>query len=180
MKQKGKQLTVLIMLFVCAIILMDFRPVLSNAEELIDITEDEKLEITGLEDVVYNGKNQEQNIQVKYNGETLREDTDYYCLYSNHKNAGTAMIRIVGKGNYTGTASEEYTITARPLNVTAESKTKVYGEDDPELTYTYSNNVNVGTATVKIIGRGIYRDVKKVTFKIVPKTPSSLKAKLPL
>lgn len=102
MKQKGKQLTVFIMLFVCAIILMDFPPVLSNAEELIDITEDEKLEITGLEDVVYNGKNQEQNIQVKYNGETLREDTDYYCLYSNHKNAGTAMIRIVGKGNYTG------------------------------------------------------------------------------
>lgn len=102
MKQTGKKLTVLVMLLLCAFVAMDFPPVLSNAEELIDITEDEKLEITGLEDVVYNGKNQEQNIQVKYNGETLREDTDYYCLYSNHKNAGTAMIRIVGKGNYTG------------------------------------------------------------------------------
>ena len=102
MKPVGKKFTVLILLLLCAFVMMDFRLILSNAEELIDITEDEKLEILGIEDVIYNGKNQEQNIQVKYDGETLREDTDYYCLYSNHKNAGTAMIRIVGKGNYTG------------------------------------------------------------------------------
>ena len=102
MRQKGRGLIGIVFIILCAFVLADFHVLSSKAEELIDITSDTKLEITGLEDVIYSGKNEEQNIQVKYNGETLREDTDYYCLYSNNKNAGTAMIRIVGKGNYTG------------------------------------------------------------------------------
>lgn len=72
------------------------------SQEEIDITRDEKLEILGVEDVTYTGKNIVQNLKVKYNGDTLRENTDYYCLYSNNLNAGTASIRIVGRGNYTG------------------------------------------------------------------------------
>src|SRR4029079_1147025 len=40
-------------------------------------------------------------------------------------------------GNYTLTfVGANLTITARPVTVTADAKTKVYGDDDPALTYT--------------------------------------------
>lgn len=106
MNKLGKKIIVTLMMTALVVETGEFQPLLSTAAaeivEPVDITYDDKLEITGVENVTYSGRNVEQNIQVKYNGETLREDTDYYCLYTNNKNAGTAIIRIVGKGNYTG------------------------------------------------------------------------------
>lgn len=80
------------------------------ALEEIDITNDEKLEIIGVEDVTYTGKEIKQNIKVKYNGDTLKENTDYYCLYANNTNAGTASINIVGRGSYTGNQQVSFRI----------------------------------------------------------------------
>lgn len=103
MHKKGK-IALAVLLAVAAMSGVGEAPALTTqaSQEEIDITNDEKLEILGVEDVTYTGKNIVQNLKVKYNGDTLRENTDYYCLYSNNLNAGTASIRIVGRGNYTG------------------------------------------------------------------------------
>ena len=39
---------------------------------------------------------------------------------------------------------------------------------DTDYTLAYSNNTNVGTATITITGKGNYSDTKTVNFKIVP------------
>lgn len=103
MRKKGKIAAVVLLIGAAMLGAGEVPSVISQAsQEEIDITYDDKLEILGVEDVTYTGKNIVQNLKVKYNGDTLRENTDYYCLYTNNINAGTASIRIVGRGSYTG------------------------------------------------------------------------------
>ena len=66
----------------------------------------------------------------------LKTGTDYTVEYStkNFKDVGTIDVTITGKGNYTGTVTRTYKITPKSVTVTAEDKTKVFGETDPELT----------------------------------------------
>ena len=66
----------------------------------------------------------------------LKAGTDYTVEYStkNFKDVGTIDVTITGKGNYTGTVTRTYKITPKSVTVTAEDKTKVFGETDPELT----------------------------------------------
>jgi len=40
----------------------------------------------------------------------LTKDKDYTLEYSNNINAGTATVKVIGKGNYTGTLSRDFTI----------------------------------------------------------------------
>ena len=66
----------------------------------------------------------------------LKAGTDYTVAYStkNFKDVGTIDVTITGKGNYTGTVTRTYKITPKSVTVTAEDKTKVFGEADPKLT----------------------------------------------
>ena len=66
----------------------------------------------------------------------LKAGTDYTVEYStkNFKDVGTIDVTITGKGNYTGTVTRTYKITPKSVTVTAEDKTKVFGEADPKLT----------------------------------------------
>ena len=66
----------------------------------------------------------------------LEASKDYTVEYStkNFKDVGTIDVTITGKGNYTGTVTRTYKITPKSVTVTAEDKTKVFGETDPKLT----------------------------------------------
>ena len=66
----------------------------------------------------------------------LKAGTDYTVEYStkNFKDVGTIDVTITGKGNYTGTVTRTYKITPKSVTVTAEDKTKVFGEADPKFT----------------------------------------------
>ncbi|MCQ4805150.1 MBG domain-containing protein, partial [Holdemanella sp. MSK.7.32] len=66
----------------------------------------------------------------------LEAGKDYTVEYStkNFKDVGTIKVTITGKGNYTGTVTRTYKITPKSVTVTAEDKTKVFGEADPKLT----------------------------------------------
>ena len=48
--------------------------------------------------------------KVVYNGETLVKGADYSVTYSSNVKAGTALVKITGKGNYTGTVTKKFTI----------------------------------------------------------------------
>lgn len=102
------------------------------------------------EPFVYNGKEQvPAQVTVTLNGTVLSED-DYDLAYSNHKNAGTAVITVTGKGAYTGTAKGTYRILPRPLTVAADSVSKDYGCKDPSLTYQMQGLVSGDTVHVAL------------------------------
>ena len=66
----------------------------------------------------------------------LKAGTDYTVEYStsDFTNVGTIKVTITGKGNYTGTVTRNYKITPKSVTVTADNKSKVFGETDPKLT----------------------------------------------
>ena len=134
----------------------------------------------------YDGKAETPSVTVKVGGKTLKKDTDYTVSYSNNTKVGTAKVTITGKGNYTGSVSKTYSIKndfkkatvsgistkaftgkniTQTITVKYNGKTLKKGTD---YTVSYSNNKNIGTATVKIAGKGSYTGTITKTFKINP------------
>ncbi len=125
----------------------------------------------------------------------LRKDIDYKIVYTNNLNVGKATVTIQGLGLFSnckkliefkivprniigssiGTiASQTYTgselkpVPKVTLVINGKTLNLQFGKD---FICTYSNNLNVGTATVTITAKGNYTGSKKyVTFKINPKT----------
>ena len=58
----------------------------------------------------YDGWAKKPSVTVELNGKTLSENKDYMVIYSNNINVGTAKVIIVGKGNYTGNKTVNFTI----------------------------------------------------------------------
>lgn len=129
MRYQKKKIAAIVMLFVLAFTLVDVRMFTVQAANVIDITDSDLFEIIGVEDVTYSGREIVQNMTVKYDGNTMVENIDYYCLYTNNTNAGTATIRIVGKGNYTGAEEISFQIKkAIPDYSINSSITGTYGD----------------------------------------------------
>ena len=127
--------------------------------------------------------------------------SNYKVTYENSTNVGTATVTVKGKGNYTGSASTTFTITARSLGNatfgTISEQTYTGSAITPEPTVTwipatggpgtqlvkgtdfdfsYTNNVNVPATpnappTITITGKGNYTGSKSKTFTIVKATP---------
>ena len=134
----------------------------------------------------YDGKAKKPGVTVKLNGKTLKSGTDYTVSYSNNTKVGTAKVTITGKGNYTGSVSKTFKIKnnfkkatvsgistkaftgkniTQSITVKYNGKTLKKGTD---YTVSYSNNKKIGTATVKIAGKGSYTGTITKTFKINP------------
>ena len=118
---------------------------------------------------VYNSTARKPEVSVVIGDLTLVEGRDYVVSYADNIEAGTAKVIVTGIGNYEGTPIEKPftiidkeitpTIEAIPnqiytgseltpkLKVTYKDKELVEGRD---YTVTYTNNINVGEATVKI------------------------------
>ena len=134
----------------------------------------------------YDGKAKKPGVTVKLNGKTLKNGTDYTVSYSNNTKVGTAKVTITGKGNYTGSVSKTYSIknnfkkatvsgisnkSYTGKNITQSITVKYNGKtlkNGTDYTVSYSNNKNIGTATVKIAGKGSYTGTITKTFKINP------------
>ena len=82
----------------------------------------------------------------------LEAGTDYTVEYStsDFTNVGTIKVTITGKGNYTGTVTRTYKITPKSVTVTAEDKTKVFGETDPKLTAKVDGTLGNDTVDYKL------------------------------
>ena len=134
----------------------------------------------------YDGKAKKPGVTVKLNGKTLKNGTDYTVSYSNNTKVGTAKVTITGKGNYTGSVSKTYSIknnfkkatvsgistkafTGKNItqSITVEYNGKAL-KKGTDYTVSYSSNKNIGTATVKITGKGSYTGTITKTFKINP------------
>ena len=131
---------------------------------------------------VYDGVAKEPAVTVM-NGTHLLDSTDYTVEYANNVNSGTATVIITGLGKYSGKVTSEFIIKPADITeVTLDTTEYVYdGEakepsvevmsgttllDATEYTVEYTDNVNAGTATVTITGKGNYTGTVTRTFSI--------------
>ena len=124
---------------------------------------------------------------VTIGGKTLVEGTDYTLSYADNVNAGTASVTVTGTGNYTGTQTKSFAIAPRDMSgATVSGVESAYAfsgaEIRPEVTVTldgtaldadacdivYANNLNAGTASITITGRGNYSGTITKSFDITP------------
>lgn len=140
-----------------------------------------------LKDVTYTGSAIKPDVVLSRDGIALEEGTDFTVEYKNNTNAGTAVVTVTGMGNYEDTRSGEFTIqpvtlddsnvgpiedqtyTGSPIEVLPvvswNGYTLVLGED---YELSYSDHVNVGTASIKISCKGNYSGTFSKTFRILP------------
>ena len=136
-------------------------------------------------------------LQTGASATTLTKGTDYTLTYANNTNVGTATITISGKGNYSGTATQTFTIVKATPSVTAPTgKSLTYNGSAQALVnagstsagtlqystdgQTYGTSVpsatNAGTYTIyyRVIGNSNINDVaaQTVTTTIAKATPS--------
>ena len=120
-------------------------------------------------------------------GQVIVTSKDAEITYTDNINVGTATVTITGKGNATGTAEKTFkivpvelksdyfnniadqTYTGSEIKPTITSKDGKEVTDSKDGTIAYTNNINVGTATVTITGKGNATGTAEKTFKIVAK-----------
>lgn len=143
----------------------------------------------GTTSYTYDGTEKKPSVTVKYSSTTLTSGTDYSITYSDNVNAGSAKVTVTGKGDYTGSATKNFTISAKSISsasVTLNQTSYTFDGSEKKPTVTvkdgsktlangtdysasYSNNINVGTATVIVTGKGNYSGTLSKNFTINPK-----------
>ena len=142
------------------------------------------------DEVVYTGDPVKVAVSVKYNGQSLSENTDYELVYENNEEVGEATVRIQGTGLYMGEIIRTFTIKeendlAKIADIRLEKTKYEYtgSEIKPEVTVTvddededlvegqdyelvYEDNIEAGEATVTIKGIGKYEGEVVRTFMI--------------
>lgn len=110
--------------------------------------------VGGMDGWVYDGAEHGVEPVLTYNGQALVPGRDYAVSgNASAKDAGAYEITIEGKGTFEGSMRWPYTVSKRPVTITADNKSKVVGEMDPTLTATVDNAVE-GEAPKY----GIYRE----------------------
>lgn len=135
-------------------------------------------------DKTYTGSPCVQGVSVKDSDAKLTVD-DISVTYENNINVGTATIIYTGKNNYTGEIRKNFKITEASITddmianipsvtyntrahtpdvtVTFEGSTLEAGKD---YDVAYTNNINAGTATVTVTGKGNFTGTASKTFTI--------------
>lgn len=134
----------------------------------------------------YTGKEWKPEVTVSFNSATLTAGNDYTVSYENNINAGTAKIIITGIGDhFTGLTEKTFTINSAEISGctfapiadvtyntkahTPEVTVAISGrtlEADKDYTVSYASNVNAGTATVTVTGKGNFTGSANTTFTI--------------
>ena len=136
---------------------------------------------------VYDGTYKKPAATVTLDGKVLQAGKDYTISYRNNLNVGVATVIATGMGDYTGYTSKNFTITKRAMaggtvsvassvsftgsNITPSVTVKAAGRTltrGTDYTVSYSNNKNVGTASVYVYGKGNYSGTLSAKFDIVP------------
>lgn len=143
--------------------------------------------VLSMDQYIYSGRRNTPKATVVFAGKTLVENVDYTISYEDCIDAGTARVVVSGKGNYGGTAEKTFEIARKGItgaNVTIPQECYEYisKEIRPEATVTlsdgtvlknaieyivdYTDNIEVGTATITVTGTGNYIGYVTKTFTI--------------
>ena len=128
-------------------------------------------------------------VKVKYNGNTLLENTDYILVYENNKDIGTASVTVVGQGAYIGSHTLYFKITGTQIstvmvsgisdkeytgeaiiqnNLVVTDKSKNVLQEGLDYEIAYKNNVKTGKASIVLTGIHGYTGSITKTFTIEP------------
>ena len=156
-----------------------------------------------LPDDYYNGKEKRPKISVTLDGVPLKVGKDYTLSYVNCKNASvseSAQVIASGKGEYAGSLSISFTIRSLFLNSGSVTVSRIrdvvyngksqepsftvkYGKTvlkkDVDYTVSWYRNVDAGTASVTIRGKGNYEGSVYTDFRITPKKLTAKIAAIP-
>ena len=142
--------------------------------------------VTGISDKEYTGNSITLSPTVKLGSTTLKNGTDYYCLYSNNLEVGTATLTIKGKGNYTGTITKTFNITAKKITadmITLSPASFIYNgslqkpgvtvnngsvrlTEGTDYTLVNSGGTTPGQYEVTVTGKGNYTGTGTKTYSI--------------
>ena len=166
--------------------------------EVKDISKDSTVTLE-YSTIVEDGKAKEPGVTIKLDKKTLFKDRQYKVEYKNNVKPGVATVVIKGIGKYKGEIVKTFSITAKPptakpsianATITLNKKSYVYDgkEKKPfvkvvvggktlvngtDYTVSYTNNKNIGKATVTVTGKGKYVGSIKTTFDINVKVRST-------
>ncbi len=136
---------------------------------------------------VYDGAEKTPKVTVQYGNTILKENTDYTVVYSGNTDAGVATAAINGMGLYGGSKELKFTINKgfisdcivslsndsfvfdgkeKKPNVTVMKAGNIVASSEYEISY--KDNVDVGTATVTVMGIGNYEGEAFAAFEITP------------
>ena len=136
---------------------------------------------------IYSGKRNTPKATVVFAGKTLIENVDYTISYEDCIDAGMARVVVSGEGDYGGTAEKTFEIAQKDItgaNITIPQECYEYVSKEirPEATVTlsdgtvlknateyivdYTDNIEVGTATITVKGNGNYIGYATKTFTI--------------
>lgn len=144
------------------------------------------LVIAPIPNQTYTGFEIKPDISVSASGDKLAENVDFGVTYANNINVGNADVTVKGKGDFRMFASKaKFTIVTK--NISAVSVSPIADQPytgsaiTPEFTVTdglkvlsegkdynvtYTNNINEGSATVTITGKGNYSGTTTTNFQI--------------
>lgn len=147
-----------------------------------------------VDDQIYTGMQIMPAITARYLGKSLVSGVDYTAeygenlnvLYVNQSVAEGGSVTLTGKGNFVGTIDKKFKIKPAELGsvtIGEIAEQEYTGEPiipdfavllgdvemvkDVDYTAAISANINVGTATVTLTGKGNFTGSKKATFSIV-------------
>ena len=152
------------------------------------------LNINQLDDETYTGIKITPDVEITDGDYRLSKNTDYELSYENNINVGTAKVTIRGIGNYTGTRTLEFNIVQKDINLVTiqdigdqvhtgeEIEPSVMISDgsaklveDKDYNISYSNNVDLGEATITITGIVNYTGTVTKNFNIVEESGEQAK-----
>lgn len=136
----------------------------------------------------YTSKAITPTVTVKVQGKKLAKNTDYTVSYKNNIKTGQAVIKITGKGSYTGEITKTFKIIPAKLsskNISGLSASYSYTgkavkptvkviynnkklKNGVDYKIAYSKNLQTGTARLAVIGKGNFSGKAIKTFKITP------------
>ena len=147
------------------------------------------------ENLEYTGSLQAPTVTVKDGTKVLALTTDYTLSNPGGTAVGTYEATITGQGNYKGSAKKQYSIIAEgatgftvdeitgtftysgspqtPAVTVKKAGTTTVLTLGTDYTVDYTNNTNVGTATVTVTGKGNYSGTHAVNFTIGAKSLTS-------
>ncbi len=149
----------------------------------------ENATISEISDYLYTGSEITPDVTVTLGDLVLTKDVDYVVKYENNIEKGVATVLVSGIGNYSGVVKQTFNINKHSVySFTVFSETEMTSTYNgtplkPEMEVYFGtelltegvdykvvleNNVNAGTATVTIIGMGIYDGERSYNFTILP------------
>lgn len=141
--------------------------------------------------ILYNGQKQNPKVEVKYGEELLAEGEDYTLEYKNDINEGTATVVVTGKGTCKGSVVKGYAIYKKSVddfNISLEYTSVLYDGSpktpevtvkdaegnllvkDEDYTLQYMDNIEEGTATVTVMGKGTCKGSVRKEYTIYKKS----------